>query len=417
MAAGFVTSERRLTRRVVVCGLGGDRAPWDLPASTFEARRWIHGGERSLYALAIAIAAIGWDVELRGRIVIRDLDRMVRAAGGRGPRVDLPPRRPTAEDLVIVPDGWTYPLAYARICLSPARLVMMLLAPPGLFGWPFQAGWARSDPTSARLEEMATREQFRAMETLGFELWSNNELLVDAARSADVACKWVGGGMPTPFPEPGNKTHDVALVEANRWAPLARAVAAKLNGVRVLRIPEVDNEELVRLLGQARVLIWPSRVEGHSRIQNEARAMGTVPVALPNPFAAGLSAEEGAVIVSSLEEMPIAIEQLLADPVKLGALSALGIRTARDQLDWDRFVARVGAALDEPERPDPGRSARGEFGRILESHMHLLHELETTRKQRDTVLSEFAAFRGQRSVRWAFWLAASLRRWTGIQRT
>lgn len=417
MAAGFVTSERRAPRRVVVCGLGGDRAPWDLPASTFEAHRWIHGGERSLYALAIAIAAIGWDVELRGRIVTRDLDRMVRVAGGRGPRVDLPPRRPTAEDLVIVPDGWTYPLAYARICFSPARLVMMLLAPPGLFGWPFQAGWTRSDPAAARLEEMATPEQFRAMETLGFELWSNNELLVDAARSADVACKWVGGGMPMPFPEPGNKTHDVALVEANRWAPMARAVAAKLNGVSILRIPEVDNEELVRLLGQARVLIWPSRVEGHSRIQSEARAMGTVPVALPNPFSVGLSAEQGAVIVSSLEEMPIAIERLLADPVKLGALSALGIRTARDQLDWDRFVARVGAALNEPELPDPGRSARGEFGRILESHMDLLHELETTRKQRDTVLSEFAAFRGQRSVRWAFWLAASLRRWTGIHRT
>ena len=318
---------------------------------------------------------------------------------------------------MIVPDGWTDPLAYARICLSPARVVMMLLAPPGLFGWPFQAGWTGSDATSAKLEEIAKPEHFRAMETLGFELWSNNPRLADVARSAGVDCKWVGGGMPTPFPEPGPKTHDVALVESNRWAPLAHAVAAKLNGVSILRIPEVDNEELVRLLGQARVLIWPSRVEGHSRIQSEARAMGTVPVALPNPFSAGLSAEEGAVVVRSLEEMPTAIERLLAEPVKLGKLAAVGIRTARSQVDWECFVARVGAALNEPERGDPGRSARGEFGRILEPHMDLLHELETTRKQRDSALSEFAAFRGQHSVRWAFWIADLLRRWTGLHRT
>ena len=411
-----MTSEQTATRRVVVCGLRGDQAPWDLPASIFEARPWIHGGERSLYALAIAIAATGRDVELRGGLVSTELDPMVRAAGGRGPRVNLPPRRPTAEDLVIVPDGWTDPLAYARICLSPARLVMMLLAPPGLFGWPFQSGWTRSDPTSAALEELATADSFRAMEVLGFELWSNNERLANAASSAGIDCEWVGSGLPTQLPEPGHKTYDVALVEANRWAPLARAVAAKLNGVSILRIPEVDNEELLRLLGQARILIWPSRVEGHSRIQSEARAMGTVPVALPNPFGVGLTAEEGAMVVSSLEEMPGAIEWLLADPVKLGNLAALGVRTARSQLDWERFVARVGAALNKPKRQDPGRSARGEFGRVLEPHMDLRHELESARKQRDAALSELAAFREQRSIRWAFWIANSLRRWTGIHR-
>jgi hypothetical protein len=319
--------------------------------------------------------------------------------------------------LVIVPDGWTDPLAYARICLSPARLVMMLLAPPGLFGWPFQAGWTRSDPTFAVLEELAVPDHFRAIEALGFELWSNNQRLADAARSAGVDCEWIGGGVPMPFPQPGGKTYDVVLVEANRWAPLARIVAAKLNGVSILRIPEVDNEELLRLLGQARILIWPSRVEGHSRIQSEARAMGTVPVALPNPFAVGLSAEEGAMIVSSLEEMPGAIERLLADPIKLGNLAALGVHTARNQLDWERFVARVEAVLNKPERQNPGCSARGEFGRVLQPHMDLRDELESARKQRDAVLSEFAAFRGQRSIRWAFWIADSLRRWTGIHRT
>src|SRR6516165_1955854 len=244
-----MASERAPARRVVVCGLGGERTPWGLPASSLEAARWIHGGERSLYALATAIATLGWDVELRGRIVSKELDRMVRAAGGRGPRVELPPRRPAAEDLVIVPDGWTDPLAYARICLSPARLVMMMLAPPGLFGWPFQADWTRSDPLSAKAEEMATPEHFRAMEALGFELWSNNQWLAAAAHSADVDCEWIGNGLPTPLPAPGEKTHDVAVVEANRWAPLARSVAAKLNEVSILRIPEVDNEELLRLLG------------------------------------------------------------------------------------------------------------------------------------------------------------------------
>jgi hypothetical protein len=294
---------------------------------------------------------------------------------------------------------------------------MMMLAPPGLFGWPFQADWTRSDPLSAKAEEMATPEHFRAMEALGFELWSNNQWLAAAAHSADVDCEWIGNGLPTPLPAPGEKTHDVAVVEANRWAPLARSVAAKLNEVSILRIPEVDNEELLRLLGHARVLIWPSRVEGHSRIQSEARAMGTVPVALPNPFSVGLSAEEGAVVVASLEEMPIAIKRLLADPAKLEALAAVGIRTARSQSDWGSFVTRVGTALNMPERQDPGRSARGEFGRILGPHMDLLHELDLACKQRDAVLSEYAAFRGQRSVHLAFWIADSLRRWTGIHQT
>jgi glycosyltransferase involved in cell wall biosynthesis len=180
------------------------------------------------------------------------------------------------------------------------------------------------------------------MQVIGFELWSNNERLANAAGSAGIDCEWIGGGLPTQFPEPGHKTYDVAVVEANRWALLARTVAAKLNGVSILRIPEVDNEELLRLLGQARILIWPSRVEGHSRIQSEARVMGTVPVALPNPFAVGLSTEEGAMVVSSLEEMPAAIEGLLADPVKLGKLAALGVRTARNQLDWEGPALRAG---------------------------------------------------------------------------
>ncbi len=131
--------------RVVVCALGGDDNPWQLPASLFVERRWIGGGERALHELATAIAATGRTVELRGMVHKPTLDELSATAGAR-PLVGLEARRPAADDLVVVPEGWTEPLSYARIAFSPARAVLVILGPPGLVGWPFVAGWSPPSP-------------------------------------------------------------------------------------------------------------------------------------------------------------------------------------------------------------------------------------------------------------------------------
>ena len=53
--------------RLVVCAPLGERRHLELPGSTVGAGRpYISGGERSLYELAFAGAALGLDVELRG---------------------------------------------------------------------------------------------------------------------------------------------------------------------------------------------------------------------------------------------------------------------------------------------------------------------------------------------------------------
>jgi hypothetical protein len=78
---------------------------------------------------------------------------------------------------------------------------------------------------------------------------------------------------------------DVAIVEENRWVSLAEEVVGRLDGVSVLRIPGIDStHSLSEVLRPARILGWPSRVEGMSRIAREARAVGTVPVASRKGF-------------------------------------------------------------------------------------------------------------------------------------
>jgi hypothetical protein len=82
---------------IVVCGLGGEAGPLDLPASVLGDHR-LGGGGRSLHELAVAIAATGRDVELRGRVSRPELSRLADAAGV-APRVDLPARGPAAPDV------------------------------------------------------------------------------------------------------------------------------------------------------------------------------------------------------------------------------------------------------------------------------------------------------------------------------
>jgi Glycosyl transferases group 1 len=308
----------------------------------------------------VAVAATGREVELRGLIDEGALQRTARAAGA-APRVGLPPRLPEADDLVVVPEGHVTPLPYARLALSPARPVVAVLAPPGLFGWPFSPEpWDRPDHLSVDPAALARPEHFQRMAEAGFELWTQSPGIAEAAARAGVRCSWIGGGSPLPFPDPQPKRFDVVTVTDNRWADLARTAVAGLNRSH-LPIPRVAHDEMLRLLGLGRVLAWPSRVEGHARIQVEARAMGTVPVALStNPFADGLDEKNGAVLVDTVEEIAPRIEELLEDRDLLAELSSRARESARSQMDWDTFVARV----DEALRLDPG-ARRASVGATL----------------------------------------------------
>jgi glycosyltransferase involved in cell wall biosynthesis len=401
--------------KVVVCALGGEVGPWDLPASRLVERTWIHGGERSLYELAVAAAAIGHDVELRGDISEPDL-RDLRDSAGTVPAVGMGPRRPTADDLVIVPEGWTDPLQYARLALSPARAVILLLAPPGLFGWSFLGDWSPLHPRETSMESVARPESFRAMAAMGFELWADSPGLAEAARLAGVECVEIGHGSPLAVPEPAERTHDVAVVEANRWAEEARWVAAQLE-VSHLVIPETRHAHLQRELARAKTLIWPSRIEGRARIPGEARATGTVPVALrSNRFAESLDEDRGAVAVDSLEDMPRAVAALLASPQRLERLAASGLRTAREENAWDLFMKRLDEALSELPPPDQAREARATIGEELAALIRRREEeLDRARKGLQEAEGAFQALRGRRSVRWAVRVAQVARPWFALK--
>jgi glycosyltransferase involved in cell wall biosynthesis len=401
--------------RLVVCTLGGDVHPWDLPASRRVTRTWIHGGERSLYELAVGAAALGHDVELRGDISEPDLQEL-REATGVAPRVGLPSRRPDSDDVLILPAGWTDPFQYARVLLSPARAIVLVMGPPGLFGWSFRGRWSKPDPLTVPLDSVGRAESFQAMAALGLEVWADTPALAAAARRAGVECVDIGHGSPLPVPDPVEKTHDVAVVESNRWASLAREVASKMGGSHLM-IDEARHTDLKRQLGRARVLVWTSRVEGRARLPAEARAVGTVPVAWrSNPYAESLEEAKGAVVVDSLEEMPEAVSNLLASPDRLEHLSELGIRTAREEDAWDLFVKRLDEALSHPAAPDVARDTRAAFGDGVAAELQR-RDLEAERisqRHLDSVES-LRRLKARRSVRAALALARLTRPWFALK--
>jgi hypothetical protein len=400
---------------VVVCALGGEVEPWELAASRLVSRTWIHGGERSLYELAVAAAAMGHDVELRGEISQADLRDLGQAAGAM-PAVGMGPRRPAPDDLVIVPEGWTEPLQYARLALSSARAVLLLLAPPGLFGWPFLRDWSPLHPREAAMESVDRPESFRAMSAMGFELWADSAGLAEAARRAGVECVEIGHGSPLAMPEPAERTYDVVTVDANRWATEARWVAARLDASHLI-IHETRHSDLQRELGRAKILIWPSRVEGRARIPAEARASGTVPVALrSNRFGESLEESRGAIVVDSLEQMPAAAAGLLASPGRLEHLSSSALRTAGDENAWDVFVKKLDEALSRVPPPDPAREARAGMGEEMAALIRT-RDKDLQRALEDGVEAHRAlhALQRRRSVRWALRLAQVFRPWFALK--
>jgi hypothetical protein len=264
---------------------------------------------------------------------------------------------------------------------------MMILAPVGLFGPALHPGWTQSDLLSVPVESVAQPDLFHAIAAAGFVLWTNSPGTASAAHDAGLECTYLGTGSPLPPPCPVPRTYDVAFVEANRWRALAESVAAQLDA-SCLRIgPQVGWNGVAAELAKARILIWPSRIEGNSRIQREARTVGTVPVALPSRFTPDLNERSGAVVVESLEQMPAVIEALLRDPLHLRELSRRAVEWARTQLDWQAYIARVDEAIKRPS-PDRVWRFRQLAGAALDDVLDRAHVLDLELRQSQAELAD-----------------------------
>ena len=326
---------------------------WEIePAQPYNPR-WIGGGLRTMHELAVAIACSGRRVEMRGVVHPPTLDELSSAAGAC-PELPDRPRPLTAADVVIVPEGIDDPSIHARLSLSPARVIMMVLGPPGLIGWSFAPGWSRPDPLTVEVDAVARPEHFRGAAALGHELWTHSPGLQAAAIAAGVGCRFIGNGQPGEFPDPRpDRDIDVVTMLDNRWAPLAEPVMQELTaaGIDCLGVTAVDNDRVLQAFGRARVLLHPARIEGHSRITCEARAMGAVPLGLNTQrFAVGLDEAGGAVTVADPSEMADAVRALLRDRGRLEDLSATAMASARRQVEWEPYLA--------PRRGRPGAHPR-----------------------------------------------------------
>jgi glycosyltransferase involved in cell wall biosynthesis len=385
-----------MTQRHVIWIQPDDDRGWELPpAIPRNGVGWGHGGRRDLHELAVAIAASGRRTEMRGDVDVEELQVLGQAAGAM-PDLPTEPRSLDRDDIVVMEEGGTgESVPFARAALSAARAIIMLLAPPGLFGWPFVDGWSYPSPATVPFDSLAQPEHFRAMAGLGFELWTTMPAIVERIEAAGVGCVCIGNGRPAMDPQPPPKQYDVVTLAVNRWAPQAREVVALLDeGVTRHEIPMSTNAEVLEALGQARVLIHPMRIEGDSRLGREARAMGTVPVVLnSNPFAVGLDDAGGAVAVAALDDMPAAVMALLRDPPRLRELADRGMRTARAQVDWDSYVARIDEALRRPPPDDSTRAARATFG------TEILAREATARAHRGELLATVKRLEAERDQR------------------
>jgi hypothetical protein len=205
------------------------------------------------------------------------------------------------------------------------------------------------EPFTVPIHSVGLPETYHAIDRLGITMWSNAHGIAEAGLQAGVNVTWVGTGTPVPFPDPPpRRTFDVAVIEENKWTSQAIELAERMGPASVLRIGRVESVySLCRELSQARILLWPSRIEGMSRIAREARGVGTVPVALDtNPFATPEDHGGGVVLVPDLDSIVTEASALLADPRRLERLEREAVASVRTQANWDVFVQRVSTALD-----------------------------------------------------------------------
>jgi glycosyltransferase involved in cell wall biosynthesis len=191
-------------------------------------------------------------------------------------------------------------------------------------------------------------------------------------RSPTTTSVWVA--------QPPEKHVDVVILTGNRWFPLAReAVAPLRTDVSVAEVPPVPHPLLLEQLGAAKIFVHPARIEGRSRLSEEARSMGTVPIMLTsNRFGEGLAEDSGCVAVDDLRAIAPAVHALLDDPDRLARLAGAGYRNAREISEWRPFVTRVADALaradQEVARFTASRAVLGE--RLIERENELERDAE-----------------------------------------
>ncbi len=382
--------------RITVC-TGGLGSEWHLPSSTVDRRPYIGGGERSLYELAFALAAEGHLVELRGNISEPVLGELASVLGP-GPVVSLADRRPQPDEIVVHVEGARQPIQFGALALSPARTVIALFAPPGLFGWSFTNAAAAPDPTAVSPADVGRPEHYQAMAALGFTLWSNSAHTAGAAAAAGVDCAFIGSGNPVPPPDDTVRDHDIVVVGGNRWADAAGAVADAIGATCLITVPG-SNADLLRQLGRGRVLVHPMRVEGTSRLGHEARRMGTILAALTtNPYLAGASRDEGAILAPDADRLAAAVRTALDDPAELQRLSDGGRQFAERWNDWPAYRSRVAAAVATVAAPPAHKGAMAAIGAEIEEKMlGLTTQRDLAIAAGDAANAELDAIRGTRT--------------------
>src|SRR5439155_5843111 len=80
--------------------------------------------------------------------------------------------------------------------------------------------------------------------------------------------------------------------------------------------------------------------------------------------------------------MPAGVAAHLADAGRLEELSALGIRTAREQVDWEAFRSRIDRALARPRPEHPGRDAFRVLGEAAGASRPAATEPEAVNRER-----------------------------------
>lgn len=386
---------------------------WDMPPyQRVDDATWTHGGVRSMIELAAGLAAIGLDVELRGAFAESEVAALEHAAGVHLGRAGAR-RRPEPNEIVVVPEGHDDPLIFARVALSGARAVLMMLGPLGLVGWPFdETPIPQADQILTLDTESVGRPQsLLAARSLGLELWTNASAIAYRGVSAGIDVKYVGSGRPQPYPEPGKKTVDVLALGENRWGSLAEQALEQIPAQYNTRIQRRGTHgEMLAALSAARVFLHPARIEGRSRLCEEARAMRAVPVLLAsNTNGEGYGAEFGSVVVESVGDMPVAAAAILSDPERMAALAESGYRTARQDGDWEAYKQRLRRAVADADLAvAAGTYIRARIGeRAAEEHSSLLHQRNAITDERDAIAEERerlvgddAALRERMAVLW-----------------
>jgi hypothetical protein len=188
--------------------------------------------------------------------------------------------------------------------------------------------------------------------------------VAQAAERAGVPVAWIASATPVPWPDPPEKSFDVAVIEASRWYEPAVAITEQLNSVSVLRVPLLRFSYSLSQSFGAGTDAWFGRHgsreprASHARREQSARCLWR---STPTRFVTIEDHGEGVVLVQDEQALLAETRALLADPPRLQALAAVGAKTVREQEAWEPFVRRVGKAI-AGLASHSGHSARGVLG-------------------------------------------------------